>query len=112
MWIAHSREEGGWLSIVSHRYKPECLMVRARVEEHITSLWPDAEIYAPEGSHDYQYRADIPREEVAHVIVEYIVSDITYDDFKPSVNDWDLRRAFVEVWGVMGNYFGTGYDNE
>lgn len=112
MWIAHSSEDGGWLSIVSHRNKPECLMVRARVEEHITSLWPDAEIYTPESSHDYQYRADIPREEVAAVISEYIVSGITYDAFKSSVGDWDLRQAFPEIWGVMRDYFGTGYDNE
>jgi hypothetical protein len=112
MWIAHSRDEGGWLSIVSHRHKPEFLMVRARVEGHITSLWPDAEIYAPEGSHDYQYRADILREEVGRVIVEYIVSELTYDDFKSSVDDWNLRQSFGDIWGVMRDYFGTGYDYE
>ena len=112
MGISHSSEDGGYLSIVSHRYKPEFLMVRARVEEHITSLWPDTEIYAPSGSHDYQYRADIPREEVARVIIEYIVSELTYDDFKSSVNDWNLRRAFADIWGIMVDYFGTGYGNE
>ena len=112
MWIGHSREDGGWLSIVSHRHKPDFLMVRARVEEHITSLWPDAEIYAPAGRHDYQYRADIPREEVSRVIGKYIVSEITYDDFKSSVNDWNLRKAFSGIWNILRDYFGTGYDNE
>tara|TARA_B110000014_G_C20031951_1_gene535923 strand:- start:656 stop:997 length:342 start_codon:yes stop_codon:yes gene_type:complete len=113
MWIAHSKGEGGWLSIVSHKFKPECLMVRAREEEHITSLWPDVEIYTPEGRHDYQHRADIPREEVARVITEYIVSEITYPDFKSSVDgSWELKDAFSDIWHVMRKQFGAGWDNE
>jgi hypothetical protein len=113
MWIAHSKGEGGWLSIVSHKFKPEYLLVRAREEGHITSLWPDAEVYTPESSHDYQYRAEIPREEVASVITEYIVSEVTYPNFKSSVDgSWDLRQAFSDIWGVMSRYFGTGWDNE
>ena len=46
------------------------------------------------------------------MILEYIVSEIRYEDFKSSVNDWDLRRAFVEIWGTMAEYFGTGYNYE
>ena len=112
MWIAHSSGIGGWLSIVSHKTQPECLMVRARAEEHITSLWPDAEIYTPEGSHDYQCRANITREEVAKVITEYIISEITYPDFKSSVKGSDEKQAFNDIWDVMTFYFGTGWLNE
>ena len=36
----------------------------------------------------------------------------SYDDFKSSVNDWELRKAFGEIWGVMRDNFGTGYDYE
>ena len=112
MWIAHSSGIGGWLSIVSHKTQPECLMVRARAEEHITSLWPDAEIYTPEGRHDYQYRANITREEVARVITEYIISEITYPDFKSSVKGSYEKKAFNDIWEVMSFHFGTGWLNE
>ena len=108
MWIAHSAEgRGGWVSIIAHRRKPEYLMVRARVPDHITSMWPKAEIYVSEGPHDYQFRADILREDVAMVLKKYAES-IDYDDYKKSVSDSDLYDALVRIWSVLVQVFGRG----
>ena len=107
MWVAHSSGGGGWISIVAHRYKPDHLMVRARVQDHITSMWPDAEVYTIDGSHDYQFRADILRKEVAETMRAYIES-IVYEDYKDSIWDSDLYDALVAIWTVLVRTFGRG----
>ncbi len=108
MWVAHSAEgRGGWISIVAHRYKPNHLMVRARVRDHITSMWPGAEVYTIEGSHDYQFRADILREEVAETMRAY-TDKIVYEDYKDSISDSDFYEALVAIWTVLVRTFGRG----
>ena len=108
MWIAHSVEgRGGWIAIVAHRGKPECLMVRARVRDHITSMWPDAEVYTLDVPHDYQYRADILREDVAEAMRVY-TENIDYSDYKNSISDSDLYDALVKIWTVLVRTFGRG----
>ena len=107
MWIAHSAGNGGWVSIVAHRHKPDHLMVRARTRDHILSMWPSAEVYTLEGPHDYQYRADISREEVGEAIGKYAM-EIEYDDYKSSVIDADLYRSLVSIWRVLVERFGRG----
>ena len=107
MWIAHSAGGGGWLSIVAHRYKPNYLMVRARNRDHILSIWANAEVYTIDGPHDYQFRADIPLEDVANAIKEQIES-IEYDDYKLSVSDSNLYEALVSIWGILVRAFGRG----
>ena len=107
MWIAHSVGGGGWISIVAHKNKPNHLMVRARVKDHITKMWPNAEVYTLHGIHDYQFRADLTREIVALALSEY-ASSIEYDDYKSSVSDSDLYHALVSTWWVFVKYFGRG----
>jgi len=99
MWIAHSN---GWLSIVEHRDKPEALLVRARKRSHITSLWDDADIYVLDDA-DYPYRADIDRSVVADTLALEIIT-IDYDNFKNSVTEAKLYRAFTDVWATMYEY--------
>ena len=107
MWVAHSAGNGGWVSIVAHRYKPDHLMVRARTRDHILSMWPNAEVYTLEVPHDYQYRADILREDVAEALSLY-AGNIEYDDYKSSVIDSDLYSALVAIWTVLVRTFGRG----
>jgi hypothetical protein len=96
MWIAHTE---GWISIVSHRDDPEVLLVRARRDDHITHLWPDAEIIILADA-DYRYRAAISREMVAEVIAEVLIN-MEYDDFKSHVSDVELRTSFLSIWDFM-----------
>lgn len=93
MWIAHNE---GWLSIVSHRDRPDHLLVRARKAVHIESLFPEEVIYTNFKA-DYPYRADIRREDVATTLGNLLM-DIQYDNFKNSVTDVDLQDAYISVW--------------
>lgn len=102
MWLALSN---GWLSIVAHRDKPHCLLVRARNENHIESYFPDADIYIIADA-DYPYRADIHRDVVADVMTEYVY-DIQYDNYKNSVNEEELHDALISVWQTMYRYGGA-----
>jgi hypothetical protein len=70
-------------------------------------MWPDAEVYTLEVPHDYQFRADIMREDVANVLREY-AENIEYDDYKGSVSDSDLYSGLVAIWEVMVRIFGRG----
>lgn len=95
MWIFLPN---AFLSIVDKSNVKDCLVVRARRAEHIKSVFPDADIqHTP--SNDYQYRADIPREQVAAVVAAQ-VAGIDYDNFKNEVKDKKLKRACSDVWGV------------
>jgi hypothetical protein len=104
MWIAHSE---GWLSIVAHRDLPGHLLVRARAHDHITSMFPDAEVYRLDQA-DYHYRADIQRTVVAEILAERLEM-IEYDAFKGSVSESRLHKAFVRIWEVMLNYGSRGW---
>lgn len=96
MWICLS---DSFLSIVSDRYNPDCLMVRARREGDIEKLFPGYEgKYIEEA--DYAYRVSIPRRVVGAVIAEQLDS-ISYEKFKPSVKDHDLHSAYLDIWHVM-----------
>ena len=99
MWFGHSN---GWLSIVAHRERPDDLLVRARRERHISTFWPDVEVvHNPDA--DYPYRSVIPRTDVAVVVMQYI-EGIDYDNFKNSVDETNLKRAFERMWAVMYDY--------
>ena len=99
MWLALSN---GWLSIVAHRDKPECLLVRARNENHIESYFPDADMYTDVDA-DYPYRADIHRDVVADVMTEYVY-DIQYDNYKNSVNEEAYHDTLIGVWNKVYAY--------
>jgi len=99
MWIGHTE---GWLSIVEHRDDYSLLLVRARNESHITSIWGDIGVtHMPEA--DYPYRVTLSREEVKSGLCEYI-SNIDYDNYKSAVVDEKLAKALGWVWSVMYEY--------
>ena len=77
MWIIMN---DAFLSVVQNIYDEDELLVRARVEGDIERVFPDAEVFADEGS-DYKYRSYLNKREVAKVI-EWSVLDIDYGNYK------------------------------
>jgi Txe/YoeB family toxin of Txe-Axe toxin-antitoxin module len=102
MWIFLNN---AFLSIVEpSQLDPEAnagrrLLVRARVSGHIETLFSHAEAREVPGR-DYQFRAYIDRDIVAHAIAESI-RNIQYGNFKGSVKNEKLHDAYACVWGVM-----------
>lgn len=99
MWIATNK---GWLSIVKHRDKQDILLVRARNKNHIESIFEDAEVYE-DANADYPYRADLHLYTVGAVIDDLLMN-INYDNFKASVDDYHYHHALVGVWEEMYQY--------
>jgi hypothetical protein len=99
MWIFTSN---GFLSIVSHRQKPEHLLVRARNVTHLKTLFPNAEHFTIENA-DYPYRAVVHKDDVADFILKYI-QDLDYDNFKNSVTETDYLQSCNQVWSLMYEY--------
>jgi len=96
MWICLS---DGFLSIVDKAVSPDCLVVRARREGDIERYFPEAKVQKSP-KNDYLYRAEIPRETVARVISDYLIS-MSYSNFKNSVADEHLHALYSRVWGTM-----------
>ena len=101
MWVALTE---GWLSIVAHRDKPDHLLVRARNPKHITSTFPDAEMYTLTSA-DSPFRADVPREDVIEFMSRRL-EHMTYDNFKNTIDkqDYGYREAATSIWTVMYQY--------
>lgn len=78
------------------------LLVRARIQGDIESVFPNAKVRKGEGT-DYLYRASINRSEVAMAILNR-VTEIDYGNFKGSVKDDDRERAYMNVWIKMIDY--------
>ena len=51
---------------------------------------------------DYRFRAEVTRADVAKAL-DAAVKDINYPNFKSSVSDPNLHRAYAEVWATMAN---------
>jgi len=104
MWICLNN---AFLSIVepaAHDPKKaglDVLLVRARVKGHIESVFPKAKVVTIAGR-DYQFRAYINRLDVSEAIAARIES-IHYPNFKNSVRNDLLHRAFARVWHVMAD---------
>ena len=98
MWIIMN---DAFLSVVQNIYNEDELLVRARVEGDIERVFPNAEVFADEGS-DYKYRSYLNKREVAKVI-EWSVLDIDYGNFKNSVakSDEKRRSAYDSVWSDL-----------
>ncbi len=101
MWVFMS---DGFLSIVDKSSQSGCLLVRARDAAHITNVFPNADVREGGGT-DYQFRADIPREEVARVLAERVEA-IDYDNFKSSIRDHRLHDACMRVWQALVSIYG------
>ena len=99
MWLFLST---GFLSVVQDSTNKNNLVVRARRKGDIEKVFPGAEVVTLR-ARDYQFRAFIPREQVAEVVAKYVM-DLGYTNFKSSINrrtDGNFERACHEVWDVM-----------
>lgn len=88
-----------FLSLVSKDCARDEVLVRARRKGDIEKLWPRAKVARGDSS-DYLYRARIAREDVKRALAGE-VDRIVYPNFKDSVKDADLHRAYARVWADM-----------
>ena len=100
MWICDNE---GFLSIVKNRNDDETLLVRARTEKHLLSIFPYCELFT-DAHADYPYRAYIDRNEVAEGIAMRLMQT-DYDNFKGSVEDARLQDAYGGIWRMMWDEF-------
>jgi hypothetical protein len=96
MWIMFS---DCFLSIVSKDCQADELVVRARRPGDIEQVFPGAKVKRDTKA-DYLFRVVIPRMEIALRIAERI-DDINYPNFKDSVTDDALHRAYMATWFAM-----------
>ena len=97
MWLVLKE---GFLSIVYKDCAPDELLVRARVKEHILRYFPNAGVVRSPRA-DYLYRAVVPRDEVARVVSEYVMNEITTGNFKASVTSDLLHGACMSAWSAF-----------
>lgn len=98
MWVFLNN---AFISIVSHRTKPDILLVRARFQDDIKAIFPKVQVITTLDA-DYLYRAEINRSECSAALSEKI-SAITYDNFKNTVTEQDRHDVYLDVWSVMFN---------
>lgn len=98
MWVMLN---DSFLSIVAHRTRRTCLLVRARRHQDIAVIFPHAKIIDGGGT-DYEFRAVIKRRTVEAALVEE-VKRINYDNFKDSIPPSDVRRhdVYLTVWTTL-----------
>lgn len=80
----------------------ETLLVRARRQDDIERVFPDANITKGGGT-DYAFRARIDRNQVAQVIAAEIQS-IQYPNFKSTVHEPGRHDAYMDTWAAMMRY--------
>jgi hypothetical protein len=99
MWLCLNE---AFLSIVAPQ-REACdtvnLIVRARRPGDIERIFPHHSAVTIDGR-DYQFRAIIPRTEVAEAIASCITG-ITYTNFKNSVKNNGLHDAYLGFWHLM-----------
>jgi len=96
MWIFFN---DAFLSVVAHKTQPESLLVRARAAGDIEAVFPGA-VVSHTPSHDYAYRAVLPRMVVADALFRRADS-IDYPNFKDSVPEEDRHDVYFDVWRSM-----------
>ena len=89
-----------FLSIVAHRQKKGMLLVRARFDGDIErAFWSDTKVVETPIA-DYRFRAVLPRNVVSAVLSRRL-NEITYDNFKNSVNDDWRHSDLMSIWSIM-----------
>lgn len=94
MWVMLN---DAWLSIVADRDNEEFLLVRSRIRGAVAQTFGVEEFEDIEA--DYQFRAFIQRDQVAGAISREVLG-VNYPNFKNSVKDPQLHKAYSEVWSV------------
>ena len=96
MWLMLS---DCFFSIVSKDCARDEVLVRARRKGDIEKLFPAAKVRRDDRA-DYLYRAAVKKNEVADALMVE-VHRVTYPNFKDSVKDPALHRAYSRVWADM-----------
>ena len=99
MWICFN---DGFVSAVEHRDSPDILMIRARRREILENLFPGEDVVEG-GSTDYQYRVVVAKTAFADVVSKRI-SEISYPNFKDSVEDLELHQLYEKFWSLHRRY--------
>lgn len=99
MWLCLS---DAFLSVVHKDCDADELLVRARREGDIETVFPDADVRKTVGN-DYLYRAVIKRSVVAEAMTRLAMESIDYPNFKNTVRDNKLHSAFNRIWHVMAD---------
>ncbi|HOC31880.1 MAG TPA: hypothetical protein PKK84_06535 [Armatimonadota bacterium] len=104
MWIFTNN---GMLSIVAHRDRPDCLLVRAREPGAIEAIFPEAKVKRTPNA-DYRYRAAISRGHVAVVLANKLFR-LGYTNFKASISSSKqaYHDACMDVWSRMAELQNT-----
>lgn len=100
MWLF---TKNSFISVVQHRERPNDVMIRARRRNHLVRLFPKREkqiVKTP--SADYMWRLVVSKKELSKVLSEYILRNLTYDNFKAAQDpDGSYWMEFLhEVWGA------------
>jgi hypothetical protein len=98
MWLM---QNNSFLSIVDAAETPGCLLVRARRVGDIEAVFPHADVVILVGR-DYRFRAQIMRADVAKALVSAVMA-LDYPNFKSSVADYHLHRAYADCWSTMAS---------
>jgi hypothetical protein len=97
MWLCLN---DAFLSIVQKDCPAGSLLVRARRPGDIEKVFGrDVKVKRSTDS-DYLFRAIVPIEQVK-MAMERAVEDISYKNFKDSVEDHALHVAYTRVWSAM-----------
>jgi hypothetical protein len=99
MWVFTST---GMLSVVAHRELANYVLVRARSPIHIREMFPYAAVDETPNA-DYPFRTVISRELFANVIADYSLN-ISYDNFKNSIEENNFHDRCIEIWAIMLRY--------
>lgn len=99
MWLCFN---DGFVSAVQNWDDASGLVVRARRAKILTKLFPKAEIKVTTDS-DYRYRVFVSKEEFAKIVTARI-TDISYSNFKSSVEDGQLHELYAAFWRLHHRY--------
>ena len=109
MWVI---SKYGFASVVEHRDKPGCVLVRARDRGDLESFCEVArdgdvpgfseEAIEENRSADYHFRMTVRSEDWAE-LVKVLAEDIDYPNFKDEVSKVDPERAavYMGVWSEL-----------
>lgn len=97
MWVF---TKNSFISCVQHRERPNDVLVRARRRKDLARLFPKRkdQILMDIGA-DYHYRLLVSKKELAKTLSDYIMQQLTYDNFKAAQDHDDEWMQFLySVW--------------
>ncbi len=102
MWLF---VKNGFVSAVEFRGRPNDLIVRARRRGDLSKLFPKREKQIEKTPNaDYLYRLVVSKKEFAKVVSDYILRNLTYDNFK-GAQEKDSREWFNFLHSVWAEGF-------